>query len=238
MAAAVRLDLTQGRGLRGGDVAGANAVALNVVLAVLGSNVFGQHLQAALGSSVSGNSLTAQFAHHGADVDDLAAALLDHVGDDGLGNDKGSVQVNINDLTELCSGHFAHGNALDDTGVVDQNVDVADFLGDLLDHGVDGVLVGNIADIAMGSDASLFVSGQTFINQFLLDIIENDGSAAVCHSGGDSKTDAVRSAGDQGNLAGQIKRFRGADRHISYLLKVMLCNSKAAHRAAGERDWK
>jgi len=78
----------------------------------------------------------------------------------------------------------------------------------------------------MGSDASLFVSGQTFINQFLLDIIENDGSAAVCHSGGDSKTDAVRSAGDQGNLAGQIKRFRGADRHISYLLKVMLCNSK------------
>ena len=93
----------------------------------------------------------------------------------------------------------------DDTGVVDQNVDVADFLGDLLDHGVDGVLVGNIADIAMGSDASLFVSGQTFINQFLLDIIENDGSAAVCHSGGDSKTDAVRSAGDQGNLAGQIK---------------------------------
>ena len=104
--------------------------------------------------------------------------------------------------------------------------------------GVDGVLVGNIADIAMGSDASLFVSGQTFINQFLLDIIENDGSAAVCHSGGDSKTDAVRSTGDQGNLAGQIKRFRGADRHISYLLKVMLCNSKAAHRAAGERDWK
>ena len=115
---------------------------------------------------------------------------------------------------------------------------MADFLGDLLDHGVDGVLVGNIADIAMGSDASLFVSGQTFINQFLLDIIENDGSAAVCHSGGDSKTDTVRSTGDQGNLAGQIKRFRGADRHISYLLKVMLCNSKAAHRAAGERDWK
>ena len=38
MAAAVRLDLTQGRGLRGGDVAGANAVALNVVLAVLGSS--------------------------------------------------------------------------------------------------------------------------------------------------------------------------------------------------------
>lgn len=59
----------------------------------------------------------------------------------------------------------------------------------------------------MGSDASLFVSGQTFINQFLLDIIENDGSAAVCHSGGDSKTDAVRSAGDQATLPVRSKDF-------------------------------
>ena len=173
--AAVGLTLAQRCGLRGGDVAGSDAVALDVVSTVLGGDVLGQHLQAALGSSVGGDGLTAQLAHHGADVDDLAAALCDHVGDDGLCHDEGSVQVNIDDLTELSSAHFGHGDALDDTGVVDQNVDVADFLGDLLDHGVDGVLVGNIADIAMGSDASLFVSGQTFINQFLLDIIENDG---------------------------------------------------------------
>mgnify|MGYP006911665306 CR=1 FL=1 len=53
MAAAVRLDLAQGCGLRGSDVAGSNAVALDVVLAVLGSDVLGQHLQAALGSSVT-----------------------------------------------------------------------------------------------------------------------------------------------------------------------------------------
>ena len=49
----------------------------------------------------------------------------------------------------------------------------------------------------------------------ILDIIENDGSAAVCHSGGDSKTDAVRSAGNQGDLAGQVKGFGCTDRHKS-----------------------
>ena len=39
MTAAIGLDLAQGRGLRGGDVAGSDAVALDVVLAVLGGNV-------------------------------------------------------------------------------------------------------------------------------------------------------------------------------------------------------
>ena len=86
MTTAVGLDLAQRSGLRGGDVAGSDAVALDVVLAVLGGDVLGQHLQAALGSGVGGDSLAAQLAHHGADVDDLAAALLDHIGDNGLGN--------------------------------------------------------------------------------------------------------------------------------------------------------
>ena len=66
-------------------------------------------------------------------------------------HDEGSVQVNVDDLTELGSGHLDHRDALDDAGVVDQHVDVTDFLGDLLDHLIDGVLVGDVADIAVGS---------------------------------------------------------------------------------------
>ena len=134
MTRAIGLDLAQGRGLRGGDVAGSDAVALDVVLAVLGGNVLGQHLQTALGSGVGGDSLAAQLAHHGADVDDLAAALLDHIGNDSLGNDERCVQVNVDDLTELGSGHLDHRDALDDAGVADQHVDVTDFGGNFLDH--------------------------------------------------------------------------------------------------------
>ena len=235
MAAAVGLDLTQRRGLRGGDVAGSDAVALDVVLAVLRSDVLGEHLQAALGSGVSGNGLAAELGHHGADVDDLAAAHLDHAGNDGLGDDKGSVQVNVDDLTELGSLHLDHGDALDDAGIVDQDVDGADFLGDLGDHGVDGVLVADIADIAVGLDALSLIGGQTFVNQILTQIIEDDGGAAVCHGGGNGKADAVGSTGDQGNLAGQVKGFRGADRHISYLLKQYGI-SDAAASAAGNKE--
>src|SRR5699024_8083088 len=164
-------------------------------------------------SSVGGDRLAAQFAHHGADVDDLAAALLDHVGDDRLGDDEGGVQVHVDDLAELGGAHLAHGDALDDTGVVVQDVEYAHFLGHFLDQGVHGVIIGDVADVAVGVDAGLFVGGQALVHQFLLDVVENDGGAAVGHRGGDGKADAVGSAGDQGDLAGQVKRFRGANRH-------------------------
>ena len=213
MTAAIGLDLAQGCGLRGGDVAGSDAVALDVVLAVLGGDVLGQHLQTALGSGVGGDSLAAQLAHHGADVDDLAAALLNHIGNDSLGDNEGGVQVNIDDLTELGSGHLDHRNALDDAGVVDQHIDVADLGGDLLDHLIDGVLVGDVADIAVGVDAGFLVGGQALVHQLLLDVVENDGGAAVGHSGGNGKADAVGCAGNERDLAGQVKGFRCADRH-------------------------
>ena len=207
MTAAVGLTLAQRCGLRGSDVAGSDAVALDVVLAVLGGDVLGQHLQATLGCSVGGDGLTAKLAHHGADVDDLAAALSDHVGDDSLGDDERSVQVNIDDLTELSSGHLGHGDALDDAGVVDQNVDMADFLGDLCDHGVHGVLIGDVADIAVSLDASFFISGEALIDKLLFDVVEDDSSAVCGHCLCDSHADAVRCAGDERDLAGQVKGF-------------------------------
>jgi len=215
MTRAIGLDLAQGCGLRGGDVAGSDAVALDVVLAVLGGDVLGQHLQAALGSGVGGDSLAAQLAHHGADVDDLAAALLDHIGNDRLGDDEGGVQVNVDDLTELGSGHLDHRDALDDAGVVDQHVDVTDLGSNLLDHLIDGVLVGDVADIAVGLDTGFLIGSQTLVHQLLLDVVENDGGAAVRHGGGNGKADAVGCAGDQGDLTGQVKGFGCTDRHKS-----------------------
>ena len=70
----------------------------------------------------------------------------------------------------------------------------------------------------------------------ILDIIENDGSTAVCHSGGDSKTDAVRSAGDQGNLAGQIKRFGSALCHNRVLQSNCSFAGKPRFCSAGRSE--
>ena len=153
MARTVGLTLAQRSGLGRCDVARADAVALDVVLAVLRSDVAGQHLQTALGCGVCRHGLAAQLRHHRADVDDLAVALLDHRGDDGLRDDERTVEVDVDHLAELRGGHLDHRDALDDAGVVDEDVHHADLLFDLRYHGVHLLLVGHVADVAFGLDA-------------------------------------------------------------------------------------
>ena len=91
MPAAVRLHFPQGSGLGRLYVTRAKAVALNVVSAVLGADISGQHLQAALCGSICGYGFPSQFGHHGTDIDDLAVPLFDHGRNHCLGYDKGSV---------------------------------------------------------------------------------------------------------------------------------------------------
>ena len=91
----------------------------------------------------------------GGDVDDLAAALFDHGRDHRLGHDKRPVEVDVDDLPEVLGGHLHHGDALDDAGVVHQNIDHA-HLGLNFGHQlVYRVLAGNIAHVAVGGKCLL-----------------------------------------------------------------------------------
>ena len=108
MSASVSLTLTQRSCLRCSDVSGSDAVALDVVLAVLGADVSCKHLQSALGSRVCGYSLASELAHHGADVDDLSVTFLNHSRDNRLGNDERCVQVYIDDFAEFICLHLKH----------------------------------------------------------------------------------------------------------------------------------
>src|SRR5699024_8978224 len=110
-------------------------------------------------------------------------------------------------------------------------------LGHLLDEGVDGVFVGDVADIAVGVDAGFLVGRHALVNEFLLDVVEDDGGAAVGHRGRDREADAVGSAGDQRDLAGQIKRFRSANRHCENLLMLYVTDYPNA-RAGKRRRWR
>ena len=101
----IRLLFTQRSGLGSFNVTRANAVTLDVVRTELGADVTGQHLQTTLCSCIATNGLTTKLGHHGADVDDLALVLLNHAGQDSLGDDEGRIQVNIDDHTEVSGGH-------------------------------------------------------------------------------------------------------------------------------------
>ena len=201
MTAAVGLALAQRSGLRSGNVAGSYAVALDVVFAVLGADVAGEHLESALCGGVCGNGLTAELAHHGADVDDLAVALLDHAGDNCLGDDVGSDEVDIDDLTEVLCLHLEHRNALDDAGVVDKDVDGAEVALDVCDHLDDVLFIGNVAVVALGVDALFGIGLHSLFHVLLAAAVESDLCAAVCVCLGYRKADTVCRAGDQRNFA-------------------------------------
>ena len=206
MTRAVGLDFAQRSGLGSFDVAGADAVALDVVLAVFGADVAGQHLQTALSSCVCGNGFAAQFAHHGANVDDLAVALLDHAGDNCLSNDEGSNQVDVNNFAEVFAGHFDHGDTLDDACVVNQNVNAAQIFFDLPDQSNDVFFLSNVAVVAVSfGDACFSVVLDAFVHALFGAAVVNDLSACLCQSGADSEADAVGAAGNQSNLAFQRK---------------------------------
>ena len=210
MAAAVGLAFAERGGLRRGDVAGADAVALDVVFTVLGADIAGQHLEAALGRRIGGDGLAAEFGHHRADVDDLPFAALHHFGKDGGGDDVRGHEVHVDDLLEFLALHLVHRDALDDAGVVDEDVDLADLGVNALHQGLDGLFVGDVADIAGHvRDARLLVVGEAALEGGLVDVIEND----VLRAGGDEslrdvEADAVGGAGDPGVFPFQGKQIQ------------------------------
>ncbi len=144
-------------------------------------------------------------------------ALLDHPGDDGLGADEGGVQVHVDDGTEVRRAHFDHGDALDDAGVVDQDVDGADFFLDLLDEGLHSGLVGHVAGVAVGLDALGGVSVDAHLGLFRVQVVENDGRAGGGEGFRDRKADAVGSAGDPGYFAFQAESVHVHGMHPPFL---------------------
>src|SRR5699024_3049208 len=76
--ATVGLLFTQRSSLRGSDVTRTDTVTLDVIFTIFRADVASQHLQATLGSGIGRHSLTTQFGHHRADIDNFTVALLHH----------------------------------------------------------------------------------------------------------------------------------------------------------------
>ena len=129
--------------------------------------------------------------------------FLDHAGNDSLRYDERGVQIHIDDLAELCGRHFCHRDALDDACIVDEDVYHADFLFDTGNQGIDGCFICHVAHVAVGFDTFFLICGQSFVHQFLLDVVENDGGTALCESRRNAEPDSVRCSGNQSNLAFQ-----------------------------------
>ena len=194
MATAISLTFTQWSRLRSGDVAGTNAVALDVVFAILRTDVASQHLQTTLCCSISRHSLTSQFRHHGADVDNLAFTTLHHLRQHSAGADVGCHKVNVYHLLKLLTCHFMHRNTFDDASVVHKNVNLTHFLMNSFHQCLHSLLVRHVTEVALHiRDASLLVVVQPQLQRRFAPCVEHD---ILCTSLskrlGNIETDAVR----------------------------------------------
>jgi len=97
-----------------------------------------------------------------------------------------------------------HGNALDDGGVVDQDVDASKVVLDGRNHGGDLVLIGYIAYVAFYIEAALFILGDRGVAPFFRSAAEGDACAGFAQGPCHGKADAMGSSGDKGDFAFEI----------------------------------
>ena len=81
-----------------------------------------------------------------------------------------ALEVNGDDGVPLLLGHAQHESVLSDTGVVDQDIDFAKLLLDLLDHFFGLRKVGSVAGISLG----LHAQGSDFLLGLLAVLVDDE----------------------------------------------------------------
>ena len=194
--------------LRCRDVARTNAVALDVPVAELRSDVLRQHLETALRRRVRRHRLAAHFAEHRADIDDLAVPLAQHAGQHSLRDDERCRQVDVNDLTEIRRLHLEHRRALDDACIVHKDVDGAERLFNIGNHLAHRSLIRDITEISMRLDAVLLVIRQCLVHVRLTAAVECDLRARIGIRLRNRIANAISRPRHQRYLARQRELFR------------------------------
>lgn len=198
-----------GAGQVGVEVAGADGVDGDAVLAPLGGQGAGEVDDAALGRVVGGaaGDLVAHQAVHGGDVDDAPVLGGDHgLLRHGPGHPEGAEQVDVHLVGELRVGDVLGGGDGAGPGVVDQDVDAAQLLQHRVHHGVDGLGVGDVA--ADGQSRHAVFGGD--LGGHGLDLVLPPGHghnarALIGQRLGHLHTQSAGAAGDNGHLAGEVK---------------------------------
>lgn len=218
--------------LRRRDVARADAVALDVPVAVLRGDVLRQHLEPAFRSRIRRHRLAPHFTEHRADIDDLAMSLAQHAGQHSLRDDERSCQVDIDDLTEILRRHLEHRDALDDARIVHEDVDGAKLLLDIRDHRTDSLFIRDIAYVAMRLNAIFLVVRQRLVHMRLTAAVERDFRTRIGISLRNCIANAIGRARHQCHLAHQRELFRDIKHHTTPIHLIHMFG----HHSTGSAD--
>ena len=128
--------------------------------------------------------------------------MTGHLRDDRVDEVEGRFEVHGDNRVPLGLAHPHHEAVLGDAGVVDEDVDAAEVLEDLLDDGVRLVEVGRVGGVTLDLMPESGDLGDGLLGRFVDDKIgEGDVRAFFCEFECDGLSDASCSAGDQGHLS-------------------------------------
>jgi hypothetical protein len=124
----------QRRGVVGGDVARRDRVDVDAFGRPLVGEQPCQPCDPALGSGIARHADPALEAQQRGDVDDLAAALCEHVPPGRLAQEEQALEVGVDHRVPVGLGELDRIGAADDAGVVDEDVEAAELGERAVDH--------------------------------------------------------------------------------------------------------
>src|SRR5262249_20318440 len=132
----------------------------------------------------------------GADVDDLAVALLAHMGDDGTARQPGAAEIDRHHAVplggvDLIERRARHRHGGEDRGVVDEDVDAAVALDRASGHFRDARLLGDVGAHGEATHLRRHALGRRPV-----ELGDDDGGALLCKPAGICFADAVPATGD------------------------------------------
>ena len=157
--------------------------------------------QAGLGRGVVGLADVAGLADDRADVDDAAGPAVQHVLQDRPRQVEGAGQVDLDDVVPVLRGHLPDGLVQGDARVVDQDVEAAVPVEDLLDH---PLAVFGDADVALVQAGARVVGDELLGGLLAVRVARGDLDTAGGEPLADRPPDAPDTPGDQCDLAGHV----------------------------------
>ena len=193
--------------LLGGEEAGAEAIDAHAVWGEFAGDVLREAEHGRLRRRVDEHSRQRAIAGHAADVEDRAAAGVDHVLAEDLAAEMRGEQIRVDDAVEIFVGDFEIGRRRIDAGAVDEGVDAAVLLDDGVEQCFHRFAVGGV-DFGEGRLAAEFFDFRDACVAALFAAAgDDDRRAGLGQAVAQLAAEHAGAADDDGDLAIESKQF-------------------------------
>jgi len=201
----------------GAHEAGADGGDADAFVAKLGVESFGEAGESELGGDVREQVRDGDLAANGGDVDDAAAGFVERgeqVRERSLDGVEGGEEVGLHGAVVGVGGLVFEGADLDDSGVVDEEVDAAEGTDGGFDEtcglGLVGEVAGDEEDVVFVGDAAALQQVDAGMFEFVsVAGGEDEFEAGAPEAMGDGEAESAGAAGDDGDLGGIVALARG-----------------------------